>query len=78
MQPLPKVAAVLKSCHLYIGCDCGITHIAAAVGANVGAMFGPTNPRVGGPRGDRVVIIKEEDMSRIEKERMEEVLLKCL
>jgi hypothetical protein len=63
--PLPAAAQVdnlyelacwLASARLYIGNDSGITHLAAAVGTNVLALFGPTDPRVWGPRGPNVRI----------------------
>lgn len=41
----------------YIGNDSGISHLAAAVGAPVVALFGPTNPRIWAPRGPRVTIL---------------------
>jgi heptosyltransferase III len=47
----------LASAHLYIGNDSGITHLAAAAGAAVIAIFGPTDPAVWAPRGDRVRVI---------------------
>jgi heptosyltransferase III len=40
---------------LYIGNDSGITHLAAAVGTPVVALFGPTDPAVWAPREARVV-----------------------
>jgi ADP-heptose:LPS heptosyltransferase len=55
--PLSEVAAVLRRCDLYVGSDSGITHLAAAVGIPVVALFGPTHPRVWGPRGKRVTIV---------------------
>ena len=39
---------------LYIGNDSGITHLAAAVGTPVLALFGPTDPEVWAPRGPHV------------------------
>ncbi|MBW7898168.1 Lipopolysaccharide core heptosyltransferase RfaQ [Candidatus Brocadiaceae bacterium B188] len=58
--PLPKLAAVLKRCNLFIGNDSGITHLAAALGVHTIAIFGPTDPRIWGPRGDLVKIIYKE------------------
>ena len=54
---LPLVAAVLARCALYLGNDSGVTHLAAAVGAPVVAVFGPTDPAVWGPRGERVRVV---------------------
>jgi heptosyltransferase-2 len=42
---LHTLAGVLSHCRLFIGHDSGATHLAAAVGVPVTAMFGPTNER---------------------------------
>jgi ADP-heptose:LPS heptosyltransferase len=55
---LPLLAAVLSRCDLFIGNDSGITHLAAALGVPTIALFGPTEPRVWGPRGSRVYIVR--------------------
>ncbi|MCC6626716.1 MAG: glycosyltransferase family 9 protein [Chloroflexi bacterium] len=47
-------AALAAACDLYIGHDSGPTHLAAAAGAPVVAIFGPTDPGVYAPPGDRV------------------------
>ena len=54
---LAELAAVLGCCAGYAGNDSGITHLAAAVGIPVVALFGPTDPAVWGPRGPNVRII---------------------
>jgi len=57
-HPLDRVARVLSRCRLYIGNDSGLTHLAAAVpGPEVLALFGPTDPRVWAPLGQRVHIL---------------------
>jgi ADP-heptose:LPS heptosyltransferase len=56
---LLHLAAVLKKCSAYLGNDSGITHLAAAVGIPVLALFGPTNPAVWGPRGIGVRVIHD-------------------
>lgn len=55
---LVLIPALLKYCHVYIGNDSGITHIAAAAGIPTIALFGPTDPGVWGPRGKDVSIIR--------------------
>ena len=56
--PLARVAGVLSRCHLYLGGDSGLTHLAAAVGGPaVLALFGPTDPRIWAPPGDQVKIL---------------------
>ncbi len=56
--PLPALAGVLRRAGGYVGSDSGVTHLAAACGANTVALFGPTQPAVWGPRGERVVILR--------------------
>jgi heptosyltransferase-3 len=52
-----ELAALMKRCVLFVGNDGGPLHIAAAVGCPVLAIFGPTDPAVWGPRGDRVSVL---------------------
>lgn len=40
-----QLVALLSNCVLYIGPDTSITHLAAASGATVLSLFGPTNPQ---------------------------------
>ena len=54
---LSDLARWLAGARFYIGNDSGITHLAAAVGAPVIAIFGPTDPSVWGPRGELVHLI---------------------
>jgi ADP-heptose:LPS heptosyltransferase len=54
---LAVVAGLAAECGLYIGNDSGITHLAAAVGAPVIALFGPTDPALWAPRGANVRVI---------------------
>jgi lipopolysaccharide heptosyltransferase III len=54
---LYDLACWLRSARLYIGNDSGITHLAAAVGTPVVALFGPTDPRIWAPRGERVNVV---------------------
>lgn len=54
---LYELACWLAAARLYIGNDSGITHLAAAVGTPVIALFGPTDPAVWAPRGGNVRVI---------------------
>ena len=47
--PILEVARMLRRAALYVGNDSGITHLAAAVGVPVVALFGPTDPARGLP-----------------------------
>lgn len=53
---LYELACWLARARLYVGNDSGITHLAAAVGTPVLALFGPTDPAVWAPRGPNVRI----------------------
>ncbi len=56
---LPKLAAVLRRAHLFIGADSGPAHVAAAVGTPVLALFSGTNdPRQWTPWGTLVVVLR--------------------
>jgi heptosyltransferase III len=55
--PLPELARRLAGCAAFFGHDSGISHLAAAAGAPVLALFGPTNPRVWAPQGPRVQVV---------------------
>jgi len=67
---LYDLACWLASARVYIGNDSGITHLAAAVGTPVVALFGPTDPSVWGPRGPRVRIVKGDTMEGISLDRV--------
>jgi heptosyltransferase-3 len=70
VEDLKELAAHLAGASLYIGNDTGITHLAAAAGANTLALFGPTNPAVWSPRGNRVRILHSEDLDSLSVERV--------
>jgi ADP-heptose:LPS heptosyltransferase len=54
IDDLYELACWLAKARLYIGNDSGITHLAAAVGTPVLALFGPTDADVWAPRGQHV------------------------
>ncbi len=80
MEDLYHLASWLARARIYIGNDSGITHLAAAAGAPVVALFGPTDPSVWAPRGDRVRIVATqrpgEPMERIALQRVTEAVSK--
>jgi len=55
---LYDLACWLARARFYIGNDSGITHLAAAVGTPVLALFGPTDPSVWAPRGPHVQVVR--------------------
>jgi hypothetical protein len=55
---LYELACWLASARVYIGNDSGITHLAAAVGTPVLALFGPTDPALWAPRGPNVRVAR--------------------
>jgi heptosyltransferase III len=56
-ENLYELACWLATARVYIGNDSGITHLAAAVGTSVVAIFGTTDPLVWAPRGERVRVV---------------------
>src|ERR1700736_1310732 len=64
--PLPHLAAVLEQT-IFIGQDSGISHLAAAVGANCVLLFGPTDPAVWAPANENVRVLQapKGEMSRL-------------
>jgi len=57
---LLRLASVMEGCRFFIGNDSGISHMAAALGLPTVAIFGPTDPRVWSPRGEKVVVVRKE------------------
>lgn len=54
-----ELAHWLAEARVYLGNDSGVSHLAASVGTPVVALFGPTDPAVWAPRGDRVTILDQ-------------------
>lgn len=57
---LLQLASVMTGCRLFIGNDSGISHMAAALGLPTVAIFGPTDPKVWSPRGEKVFVVRKE------------------
>src|SRR5436190_13229926 len=55
--PLPRLAAVLER-STFIGHDSGISHLAAAAGANCILLFGPTDPNAWAPKNQNVRVLR--------------------
>ncbi|MGH9721986.1 MAG: glycosyltransferase family 9 protein [Bryobacteraceae bacterium] len=69
---LYQLACWLATARVYIGNDSGISHLAAAVGTPVVALFGPTNPIVWAPRGPSVTVLSP--MERVEPQKLVDAL----
>jgi len=54
IEDLYRLACWISGARVYIGNDSGITHLAAATGIPVLALFGPSDPAVWAPRGEHV------------------------
>ncbi len=57
---LIRLASVMEGSGLFIGNDSGITHMASALGIPTIAIFGPTDPKVWSPRGEKVIVVRRE------------------
>jgi heptosyltransferase III len=64
-ENLYELGCWMASVRIYIGNDSGITHLAAAVGTSVVAIFGPTDPAVWRPRGERVSVVSGASLGEI-------------
>jgi heptosyltransferase-2 len=60
-RSLWDLVSELSQATLFIGHDSGVTHVAAATGVATVALFGPTDPMIWAPNGDRVVVIESPD-----------------
>ena len=56
--PLPELACRLAACQRFLGHDSGVSHLAAAVGTPCVLLFGPTDPAMWAPPGERVHVIR--------------------
>lgn len=56
-EALDALAAHLAGASVYLGNDSGVSHLAAACGVPVIALFGPSDPRVWAPRGSAPVCV---------------------
>jgi len=77
---LLQIASVMEGCRLFIGNDSGISHMASALGLPTIAIFGPTDPKVWSPRGERVWVVRREiPCSPCNRERFFQCIdLECL
>lgn len=59
--PLPELASRLAGCQAFVGHDSGITHLAAALGLPVLALWGDTCAEVWRPLGDHVRLVRASE-----------------
>ncbi len=64
-ENLMELARWMAGARVYVGNDSGITHLAAAAGARVIALFGPSDAGIWGPRGASVRIVRARSMAEI-------------
>jgi len=64
-EDLGAVARWLAEARVYLGNDSGITHLAAAVGTPVVALFCASERRVWAPRGPRVEILESPNVGEV-------------
>lgn len=57
---LAKIAALLSLSDVYLGNDSGLSHLAAGIGVETFALFGPTNPAEWAPRGPQVTAVNRK------------------
>jgi heptosyltransferase-2 len=76
--PLPQVTALVERA-VFIGHDSGVSHLAAAAGANCILLFGPTNPDVWAPKNNNVQVLMapNDRMSDLRIEQVKAALAKC-
>jgi heptosyltransferase-3 len=62
---LYTLACWLSTARVYLGNDSGISHLAAAVGTPVVAIFLTTDPGIWAPRGPRVTVLREPSVDEV-------------
>jgi heptosyltransferase-2 len=77
--PLPHLAAALKQT-VFVGHDSGISHLAAAAGANCILLFGPTDPDIWAPRNENVQVLRSQsgNVNDLEVESVEAAVAAAL
>ncbi|MFH1905324.1 MAG: lipopolysaccharide heptosyltransferase I [bacterium] len=57
---IKQLAAIIKSCDLFVGSDTGPTHLAAALEIPVVGLYGPSDPKRNGSYGTKNIIIQKD------------------
>ncbi len=70
-QDIKTLTALLDGACFFVGCDSGVSHVAAAMDVPSLVVFGPTNPDVWAPQGSHVRIYQDswvpEEVLRVEE-----------
>src|SRR5947209_8483723 len=56
-----QLIALARKARLFIGGDTGPLHLAAALGVNVVAIYGPTDPARNGPYGSKAIVLRDPE-----------------
>ncbi len=59
---LKQLGAMFKKCSVVVSNDSGPMHIAAALGVPTVGIFGPVNPRLQGPYGEKTAYVTKEGL----------------
>ena len=62
---LHELGCWLSAARVYVGNDSGISHLAAAVGTPVVAIFTCTDPRIWAPRGEHVTVLENPSLNDV-------------
>jgi len=65
IDDLYELACWLSTARVYIGNDSGISHLAAAVGTPVVAIFLSSDPKVWAPRGPHVTVVENPSIAQV-------------
>lgn len=61
-SPIKYLGAIIERCDAIIGNDSGPLHMAVATGIPTLGIYGPTNPKLQGPYGEKNLTIVKEDL----------------
>jgi heptosyltransferase I len=56
-----QLVALARKARLFVGGDTGPLHLAAALGVNVIAIYGPTDPARNGPYGSKAIVLRDPE-----------------
>ena len=56
-----QLIALARKARLFVGGDTGPLHLAAALGVNVVAIYGPTDPARNGPYGSKAIVLRDPE-----------------